>query len=91
MDVKKWKKQEQNYWSHPNEQEIIMDAEITVKFIIKSILCDDDDINDLAEFWETEPTLEGLTKSLIKSEGLFGLVEDDYKIISVQPYMGEER
>ena len=54
-----------------------MKAEVIVKFVLTNI-CNPEDLKD------TDMTLEQMVKHLVKEEGLFGLTNDEGKIIEVK-------
>lgn len=54
-----------------------MDVIITVEFVVKS-LCDSEDC--IAE----QKTVHEMAKAIAESEGLFGIVEDNYEIIKTE-------
>lgn len=55
-----------------------MDVKITVEYIAKNVLAQND-INSRGF-----PDLEEAVKSFIRDEGLFEIVEDNYKIIKIE-------
>ncbi len=57
-----------------------MDAKIILELTAKN-LCNPDDFGK----GMADKTFSGLVNRLIKSEGLFGIVEDKYKIIAIEP------
>lgn len=58
-----------------------MDAIIKVEYVIKNI-CNERDLEDC------QMNLQEMVKMIIKDEGLFGVVEDDYKILSIRRVHG---
>jgi hypothetical protein len=54
-----------------------MAAKVIVEFTIRN-LCSESDLTDM------EMTFEELTKYEIEEEGLFGIIDDDYKILSIE-------
>lgn len=57
----------------------MIDAEVTVKFVISDI-CNEDDIDDTFSF-------DDAVKDVIESEGLYSLIlySDDYEITEIKP------
>jgi len=56
-----------------------MDATVTIRFRAEN-LCNPSDFGNGAP----DKTFADLVKRLIESEGLFGIVQDDYDIISIE-------
>lgn len=59
-----------------------MDIKVTIEFTIKNAFSEED-------LKHEEMTVQELTEFLIKSEGLHGIVEDDYKIVEIKEILEE--
>lgn len=56
-----------------------MKARVIVEFTMRNI-CNKEDLDGDLD------TLEKMVKHLIKEEGIFGLVDDKYKILKIEEY-----
>lgn len=55
-----------------------LDAEVVIRFKIKNLMDSEDNLDD----WGFD-SFEDFVKFLIEEEGLMGVVEDGYKILSI--------